>query len=121
VPQMSVIVEYEIHDGREEDFTALMKDHARRTLYEEHGCRRFEVLEPVDETGTPIPGRLMVSELYIDQSALTAHMESPRLAALRSNIGPLVKSRRLLVSRLIDDQAEETGLAPDELNAANDG
>ncbi|MEQ1944867.1 putative quinol monooxygenase [Mesorhizobium sp. VNQ89] len=118
---MSVIVEYEIHDGREGDFAALMKDHARRTLFEEDGCLRFEVLEPVDQTGAPIPGRLMVSELYIDQAALTAHMESPRLAALRSTLGPLLKSRRLLVSQVVSAQAEETGLAPDELNAANDG
>nr|WP_292771125.1 antibiotic biosynthesis monooxygenase [Mesorhizobium sp.] len=118
---MSVIVEYDIHDGREEDFTALMKDHARRTLFEEDGCLRFEVLKPVDESGAPISGRLMVNELYSDRGALTAHMENPRLAALRSKIGPLLKSRRILVSRLVDEQANETGLAPDELNAANDG
>ena len=121
MPQMNVIVEYEIQDGREEDFTALMKDHARRTLFEEDGCLRFEVLKPVDETGAPITGRLMVNELYTGQSALNTHKESPRLAALRSRIGTLIKSRRVLVSRLVDDQVNETGLAPDELNAANDG
>ena len=121
MPQMSVIVEYEIHDGREEDFTALMKDHARRTLFEEDGCLRFEVLKPVDETGAQIPGRLMVSELYTDRGAFATHMESPRLEALRTRLGPLLKSRRVLVSRLVDHQADEAGLAPDELNAANDG
>jgi (4S)-4-hydroxy-5-phosphonooxypentane-2,3-dione isomerase len=121
LPQISVIVEYEIHDGRHQDFTTLMKDHARRTLFEEDGCLRFEVLEPVDENGIPLPGRLMVSELYADRGAFTTHMESPRLAALRTKVGPLLKSRRVLVSRLADDRADETGLAPDELNAANDG
>ena len=64
---MSIIVEYETHDGREEEFAGLIKDHARRTLFEEDGCLRFEVLKPVDENGDPIPNRLMVSELYADR------------------------------------------------------
>ena len=67
---MSIIVEYETEDGRENEFASLIKDHARRTLFEEPGCLRFEVLKPVDSDGRPIPNLMMVSELYADQTAV---------------------------------------------------
>lgn len=121
VPRMSIIVEYETQNGREEEFTALIKDHARRTLIEEEGCLSFEVLKPVDENGAPIPNRMMVSELYIDQNAVALHTANPRLAAVRAAFAPLVKSRRMIVSQVIDGEPAEVGLTPEELNASNDG
>ena len=120
MPQISIIVEYETHEGREAEFAALMKDHARRTLFEEDGCLRFEVLKPVDAEGAPIPNRMMVSELYADQTAVDLHGGNPRLATVRAAFGPLLKSRRLILAQVID-QVEDEGLTPDELNASNDG
>ncbi len=120
MPQISIIVEFETHEGREAEFAALIKDHARRTLFEEDGCLRFEVLKPVDTDGAPIPNRMMVSELYADQTAVDLHGANPRLAIVRAAFGPLVKSRRLILSRVVDE-VEEEGLTPDELNASNDG
>jgi (4S)-4-hydroxy-5-phosphonooxypentane-2,3-dione isomerase len=121
VPQISIIVEYEIHEGREEEFASRIKDHARRTLFEEEGCLRFEVLKPVDADGAPVPNRMLVSELYADQTAVDLHANSPRLAIMRAALGPLLKSRKLTIAQLVDDAADEEGLAPDELNASNDG
>ena len=118
---MSIIVEYETEDGRENEFASLIKDHARRTLFEEPGCLRFEVLKPVDSDGRPIPNRLMVSELYADQTAVDMHGDNPRLATVRSALGPLVKSRRLILSEVLSDQVDTEGLTPDQLNASNDG
>ncbi len=120
MPQISIIVEYETHEGREPEFTALVKDHARRTLFEEEGCLRFEVLKPVDADGAPIPNRLMVSELYTDQAAVDLHANSPRLAAVRAAFGPMLKSRRLTLAQVVDETDEE-GMTPDQLNASNDG
>ena len=120
MPQISIIVEYEMLDGREEEFTALIRDQARRTRVEEPGCLRFEVLKPVDANGLPIANRMMVSELYADRAAFTAHSNNPRLAGLRTAVGPLLKSRKLTIAEVVDGQAQETGLAPDELNASND-
>jgi autoinducer 2-degrading protein len=120
VPQISIFVEYEIHDGREDEFAALIKDHARRTLFEEDGCLRFEVLKPVEADGTPIPNRMMVIELYADHTAVDLHGSNPRLAIVRAALGPLLKSRKVTRAELVDE-AEEEGLTPDELNASNDG
>ncbi|MDQ2632914.1 MAG: antibiotic biosynthesis monooxygenase [Pseudomonadota bacterium] len=120
MPQISIIVEYETQEGREKEFTALIKDHARRTLFEEEGCLRFEVLKPVDADGAPIPNRMMVSELYADQAAVDLHGSNPRLATVRAALGPLLKSRRLTQAQVVDEP-EEAGMTPDELNASNDG
>ena len=120
MPQISIIVEYETHEGREPEFTALVRDHARRTLFEEEGCLRFEVLKPVDADGAPIPNRLMVSELYADQAAVDLHGSNPRLEAVRAAFGPLLKFRRLTLTQVVDEMDEE-GMTPDQLNASNDG
>ena len=117
---MSIIVEYETEDGRENEFASLIRDHARRTLFEEPGCLRFEVLKPVDSDGRPIPNLMMVSELYADQTAVDMHGDNPRLATVRSALGPLVKSRRLILSEVLSDQIDTEGLTPDQLNASND-
>ena len=121
MPEMTIIVEFETLDGREAEFTALMRDHARRTLHEEPGCLRFEVIRPVEPDGTPIPNRLVVNELYSDETALAAHEQNARMPRLRAATAPLLKSRRLILAKALDEAVDDAGLAPDELNASNDG
>ncbi len=118
--QLTIIVEFETLDGSEEAFTALIRDHARKTLNEESGCLRFEVIKPVERDGTPVPDKVMVNELYADEAALTAHEANPRMPGLREATGPLLKSRRLILARALDSQPEEIGVRPEQLNAAND-
>ena len=120
MPELTIIVEFETLDGLEDDFTAIIRDHARRTLQEEPGCLRFDVIKPIERDGTPIPNRVMVNELYADEAALAAHERNPRLSAVRASMGPLLKSRRLILARSLDEPERETGLMPAELNASND-
>ncbi len=121
MPKINIIVEYETHEGREEEFASLIKDHARRTLFEEDGCLRFEILKPVDAAGAPIPNRMMVSELYADQTAVDLHANNPRLAIVRAALVPLLKFRKPTLAQIVDEATDDEGLAPEELNASNDG
>lgn len=118
---LTVIVEFETHDGKEAEFTAAIRDHARRTLAEEPGCLRFEVIKPIERDGTPVPNMVMVNELYRDEAALTAHENNPRMPSLRGITGPLLKARRLILSKSLAEPSIDEGLAPDQLNASNDG
>ncbi len=118
--EMTVIVEFETLEGAEPEFTRIISDHARRTLDEEDGCLRFEVVKPVDKDGAQLPNRLVVNELYADQAALEAHNLTPRLASLRERIGPLLKSRRLIVARSMAERKVDHGIQPEDLSAAND-
>jgi len=118
---MTVIVEFETVDGREEEFVTNMRDHARRTLHEEPGCLRFEVIKPVDGNGVPIANLVMVNELYDSETALEAHKNNPRMPGLSVKNAPLLKSRRLTAAMALDVEVEDEGLQPEELNASNDG
>jgi quinol monooxygenase YgiN len=62
----------------------------------------------------------MVNELYADAAALGEHQNNPRKERLRVATGLLIKSRRVILAKTLDGEPEETGLAPDELNASND-
>ncbi len=119
--RMSIIVDYEVYDGCEEQFETVMTEHARRTLHEEPGCLGFDVLKPVDETGSPVAGRFMVSEVYADAAAIDSHRNSPRMAAVRETLAPLVKTHTATISRILGEPPQDTGLAPGDLNASNDG
>lgn len=119
--EMTVIVEFETLEGAEPEFTRIITDHARRTLAEEPGCKRFEVIKPIGKDGAPEPNKVMVNELYADQTAVDAHNANPRMKPLGEALRPLLKSRRLILARSLIEKPVEEGLAPAELNAANDG
>lgn len=121
MPKVTVIVEYETNEGCDAKLVASLRDHARRTLHEEPGCLRFEVIRPLDVHGNPIGNRLMVSELYASQAAFAAHKANPRMPALQAKNAPLLKSRRLITGISLDAEPIDEGTLPDELNAANDG
>ena len=93
---IATIVEFETLDGSESRFTDLISEHARLTREEEVGCLRFEVIKPVQRDGTPIPNKVMVNELYADESAVTAHENNPRMKPLGEALKPLIASRRLI-------------------------
>jgi quinol monooxygenase YgiN len=94
--QMAVIVDFELVEGRESEFAAIMRDHAQKTLTEEEGCLRFEIIKPVDENGAPLPNRIAVNELYRDWDAVLLHRRNPRIPDFSAAIELLVASRRTL-------------------------
>jgi quinol monooxygenase YgiN len=98
--KIAIIVDYDIVEGQEEAFTAIIRDHARLTLAEEPGCLRFEVIKPIKGDGTPIPNRLMLTELYADRAAFTAHGDNPRMPGLRATTGPMLASMKVTLATL---------------------
>lgn len=118
--EMTVIVEFETLEGAEPEFIRIISDHAQRTLHEEDGCLRFEVIKPLDKDGAHIPNKVMVNELYADQAALETHNLNPRMEPLMAATAPLLKSRRLIVAKSLAERVANRGLAPSELSAAND-
>lgn len=120
MPAITIIVEFETVDGAEAEFTRVISEHARRTLQEEPGCLRFEVIRPMDANGSPQPNQLIVNELYADPAAVEAHKHTPRMAILAETIKPLVKSKRSIRALALGEPIVEEGIRPENLNAAND-
>jgi (4S)-4-hydroxy-5-phosphonooxypentane-2,3-dione isomerase len=92
---VAIVVEYVALDGKEQELLGILREHARRTVREETGCLEFKVLKPIDESGRPLPGRLMLEETYADEAAADAHAKNPRLSNLLSRLRPLLAAEKV--------------------------
>lgn len=118
--EMTIVVEYDIAEGSEEAFKALISEHAAATLREEPGCLRFDVLKPVGADGEPLANKLMLVEIYADEEAVAAHRANPRMPSVREAVRPHLKSDRLVLAHSLREKADEQGIRPENLSAAND-
>ena len=65
---LALLVEMQIRPGRGKEFMPLILENAKRSVSDEPGCRRFDVLLP--EQGGD---RVVLYEIYDDESAFDAH------------------------------------------------
>lgn len=93
---VAMVVEYTVKSGKKEILLNILREHARLTVKQEPGCLRFEVLQPVNEDGSPIPERLMLTELYADEAAAAAHARNPRLTTLLARIRPMLREEKVI-------------------------
>ena len=103
MPKIAIIVEFETLDGKEDEFTALITEHARLTLEEEVGCLRFDVIKVIERDGTPVPNKLLVNELYADEPAVAKHEKNPRMGPLGAATQKLLANRRLILAEVIQE------------------
>ena len=118
--EMTIIVEFETLEGAEPEFIRIISDHAQRTLNEEPGCLRFDVIKPLGEDGQSLPNKVDGQRTLRRPGGGRRPSANPRMAPLARPPGPLLKSRRLILARSLVSQPAETGKLPSELNAAND-
>lgn len=100
MPRIAITVTFTIKPGCWEAFNAHMRTHAAKTLAEEPGCERFDVLQPLNEDGTPDHSRLLLVEVYRDMDAVVAHRANPRMPSVGAGSAPLLAGRELTISEL---------------------
>jgi autoinducer 2-degrading protein len=93
-----VVVFFEAAPGH----TAALRDalmvQARTSLEEEPRCRRFDVSQdPVDRTS------FLLYEIYDDEAAFKAHLETTHYAEFSVLVEPWTKSKRVLTYELVSD------------------
>lgn len=88
--RITVVVNLEAKDGEFENLLRLAREQARRSMHEEPGCLKFEVLRPKEH-----PARLIFVEHYASQAALDHHLDTERIKAFRESMLPIVSSRDL--------------------------
>jgi len=99
--KVALIVQFEIKPGKRDAFLAHIRPHAANTLAEVEGCERFDVLVP-KEAQFDVPDRVadidhvFLYEVYRDESALQAHLESSRVAGTRKGYADLIESRKII-------------------------
>jgi autoinducer 2-degrading protein len=100
MPRIGIIVEFTIKPGNWAAFNAHIRDHAAKTLAEEAGCERFDVLQPLDADGKHDEGRIMLCEIYRDHAAFDTHRNNPRMPGVGATSKPMLDHRVLTVCEL---------------------
>ena len=85
-----VVAQFEVKAGQLSAMVDAAKIDAAASVANEPGCRRFDVLVPRDGAE-----RVVLYEIYDDEAAFQAHLETPHLKAFRDAIGPLVRDRQV--------------------------
>lgn len=92
---IAIIAEFTVKPEKEKELLKILIKHAQLTRQEEPGCLRFELLGPVNENGSPILGKLFLSELYVNQAAVDAHEGSSRVIKTIASMEPLLISLKV--------------------------
>jgi (4S)-4-hydroxy-5-phosphonooxypentane-2,3-dione isomerase len=95
--KQALIVAFDVKPAALPAFLAILREHAVKTLEEEAGCERFDVLTSRD--GGPI---VHLYEVYRDEAAFELHRESARLVAVRDRYRDLINGRSLTACEILD-------------------
>jgi quinol monooxygenase YgiN len=85
-----IIAEFEVKPDRLEQFLELARADASQSVAKEPGCGQFDVTLDREQ-----PNRVVLYEVYQDEAAFDAHLETPHLAAFRAGIEDLIVSRHV--------------------------
>ncbi len=92
----SIIVDFRLKPGTRSTFRRLIDANARESAGREPGCRRFDVLEPVDDAD-----RVMLYEIYTDRAAFDAHVRSEHFARFDTESAALLSSKSVVECELV--------------------
>jgi quinol monooxygenase YgiN len=84
-----IIAEFDVNPEGLERFLALATADASQSVAKEPGCHQFDVT--VDQAAN----RVLLYEVYDDEAAFDAHLQTPHLRTFRDGIEPLVVSRNV--------------------------
>ena len=101
----AIIARFEAKEGCAEELRALLLESAAIALEEEPGCRRFEILQGVDDQGVVLPNIFTTNELFDDYEAVEAHRNSWRTPIRIERIRALVTVRGRIEMALVHNDA----------------
>jgi (4S)-4-hydroxy-5-phosphonooxypentane-2,3-dione isomerase len=87
---MAILVEFTVKSDAIGRFRELITTNATRSLSQEPGCRRFDVLSSADE-----PGRIVLYEIYDDDRAFELHLATPHYKDFAAAAEPMIETRSI--------------------------
>ena len=88
--RVAILVEFTVKPDAVGRFRELITTNAARSLSDEPGCRRFDVLSPADE-----PGRIVLYEIYDDDHAFERHLATPHYKEFAAAAEPMIETRSI--------------------------
>ncbi|UOM35675.1 putative quinol monooxygenase [Acuticoccus sp. I52.16.1] len=92
----AILVTFRIADDAVATFTDLVRANAAASLADEPGCRRFDVL-----TDPAAPNDIVLYEIYDDEAAFRAHMQTGHFKAFDAKVGPMVAEKTVRALHLL--------------------
>jgi (4S)-4-hydroxy-5-phosphonooxypentane-2,3-dione isomerase len=86
----AILVEFTVKSDAVGRFRELITTNATRSLADEPGCRRFDVLSPAGE-----PARIVLYEIYDDDRAFERHLATPHYKDFAAAAEPLIETRSI--------------------------
>ena len=99
-----ITVDFYLHAGTLEPFLKLIKDNAHKSLTEEPGCDRFDVLI---EKGAP--DHIVLYEIYQDHAAFEFHLKSRHFAQFNAASQRYVKEKKVVEYEYTNDGGKNKG------------
>jgi (4S)-4-hydroxy-5-phosphonooxypentane-2,3-dione isomerase len=96
-----IVVEFHIQPAHVADFRRAIVANARQSLSDEPGCHRFDVCEDPKD-----PRRIFLYELYDDERAFAAHLQSPHYLRMSAETAAWVSAKAVRQLRLLGPQDE---------------
>ena len=101
MPRYVITVDFFLHAGTLEPFLRLIKENAQKSLSDEPGCDRFDVLI---EKGSP--DHVVLYEIYQDRAAFDAHVKSRHFAQFNTASQRYVKDKKIVEYEYSNDGGE---------------
>jgi (4S)-4-hydroxy-5-phosphonooxypentane-2,3-dione isomerase len=92
----AIIVDFRLKPGARAEFRRLIDANARLSAQTEPGCRRFDVLEPGDQSD-----RVLLYEIYTDAAAFDEHKRSAHFSQFDAESAPLVIEKSVIRCELV--------------------
>ena len=91
-----ITVDFQLKPESREAFLKLIRENAALSLRNETGCRHFDVCIPVDAAP-----RVFLYEIYDDEAAFKAHLETPHYKRFAAAAGPMIQDRKVVPLQLL--------------------
>jgi quinol monooxygenase YgiN len=89
------LVEFRLTPGAQAKFLELITENANASVRDEPGCRRFDVMTPLQRGDS-----FILYEIYDDRAAFEAHLRTPHFARFKEASAPLIAGQTLTECRL---------------------
>lgn len=93
-----ITVDFYLRAGTLEPFLKLIKENAHKSLTEEPGCDRFDVL--IERNS---PDHIVLYEIYRDRAAFDFHLKSRHYAQFNTASQPYVRDKKVLEFEYTND------------------
>jgi len=99
-----ITVDFYLHTGTLEPFLRLIKENAEKSLTDEPGCDRFDVLI---EKGAP--DHIVLYEIYKDRAAFDFHLKSRHFAQFNAASQRYVRDKKVVEYEYTNDGGNNKG------------